>query len=80
MVRVPAIEVSHHGHRGIANFCFTRQLGLGHIGHADHVTTPLTVKPGFSQGGELRPFHHQVGAVSDHRQLQAARSSFKVIA
>ena len=36
MVGVPAIEVGYHGHARVADLSLARELGLRHIGHADH--------------------------------------------
>ena len=73
MVGVPAIEIGHHRHGRVANLRLTGQLGLGHVGHPDHAASPGTVQFAFRLGGELRPFHHHVGAATRHRQAQFAR-------
>ena len=66
MVRVPAVEVRDHCHRGIGYFRLPGQFRLGHIGHADHMAAPLAVQIAFRQGRKLWPFHAQVGAAPIH--------------
>lgn len=40
MMRMPAIEVGHHGNAGVVHARLASQLGLGDIGHADDACTP----------------------------------------
>ena len=40
---MPAVVIGHHCHRGVTEPGFPRQFRFGHIGHADHIQSPLTV-------------------------------------
>ena len=40
VIRVPAVIVGDHGHGGVAQLGLARELGFGHVGHADHVAAP----------------------------------------
>src|SRR5205823_14864513 len=66
MAGVPAIVVGHHRHRGVADLGFAGELGLGHVGHADHMAAPGAVELAFGHGRELRPLHDDVGAAALH--------------
>ena len=68
MMGMPAIVIGDHGDRGVAQLRLARELGLGHVGHADHRAAPGTIELGFGTGGKLRPFHDHVGAAAHHRQ------------
>src|SRR5262249_60249588 len=39
VVRVPAVEVGHHGDGRVANLRLAGELGFGQVGHADHRIT-----------------------------------------
>ena len=54
VLRVPAIVIGHHGDGGIGDLGLAGELGLGHVGHADHVVAELLVGDGFGIGRELR--------------------------
>jgi len=45
--RVPAVVIGDHGHGGVTDFGFARELGFGDVGHADHVELLRAVKVGF---------------------------------
>ena len=62
MAVVPAIVVRDHGHGGVADLCFTSQLGFLQVGHADNIGTPTAIEIRFGAGGELRTFHTNVDA------------------
>ena len=64
---MPAVVVCDHRDGGVAKLGFAGELGLGHVGHADHVTAPaFAVHFRFRQARELRSFHRQVGAALVH--------------
>ena len=67
VLRMPAVVVGDHGHGRVAELGLARQLGLGHVGHADHVKAQLPVHVRFGQRRKLRPFHAHVGAAAMHR-------------
>ena len=62
---VPAVEIRHHGDAGVAQLRLAGELGLGHVGHADHVAAPAAIELGFRFGGELQPLHREIGAAID---------------
>ena len=70
VVGVPAIVVGDHGDGGVAKLRLAREFGLRHVGHADDAAAPGPVQLAFRLGGELRPFHHQIGAAARHRQAE----------
>ena len=69
---MPAVEVGHHGDGCIADLGLAGELGLGHVGHADDIAAPGAVEMAFGQGGELRAFHHQIGAAAMMRRPASA--------
>ena len=71
---MPAVVVRDERHGDVAELRFARELRLGQVGHADHVDVPRAVQVRFGAGGELRPFHADVGAtLVDLRSLLASR-------
>ena len=44
MVGMPTVVVGHHRDGGVAHLRFTGELGLRHIGHADHVAVPCSIE------------------------------------
>lgn len=40
----PAVVICHHPYKRVWQFRFPRELGLGHRGHADHISAPLAIK------------------------------------
>src|SRR5258708_30977630 len=61
---MPAIVISDHGDGAIAEFGFAGEFGFGDVGHADDVEIHGAVHVGFGEGGELRAFHTDVGALA----------------
>src|ERR1700722_12740415 len=57
---MPAIIVSHHGHGGVTDFCFPRELGFLQVGHADDIGAPATIEIRLGARRELRAFHADV--------------------
>ena len=80
MVRVPAVVVRDHGHRRVAQLRLARELGLGHVGHADHVAVPAAVELRLRQARELRAFHHEVGAAARDLDASLVRRRREVVA
>src|SRR3981081_1370782 len=64
MMWMPAIVISHHSHGHIANLSFACELGLLQVGHPNYVHAPTAVYVGLRFGGELRPFHAQIGSAA----------------
>ena len=62
VVRVPAVEIGDHGDRRVANLRLARELGLRHVGHADHRIAEVLVGQALGERGELRPLHAHIGA------------------
>ena len=73
VVGMPAVEIGHHGDGRVANLGFARELGLRHVGHADHRIAELLVGQAFGQRGELRPLHADIGAAAHHRDALGLR-------
>ncbi len=67
VVGMPAIEIGHHRDRGVADFGFARELGLRHVGHADHRIAEILVRHAFGITGELRPLHADIGSAARER-------------
>jgi hypothetical protein len=68
VIRVPAVVIGDHGDGGVAKLRLAGELGLGHVGHPDHVAAPdLAVELRFREARELRPLHGEVGATVMHR-------------
>src|SRR6266404_852252 len=61
---MPAIVISDHGDGAVAEFGFAGEFGFGDVGHADDVEIHGTMHVGFGEGGELRAFHADVGALA----------------
>ena len=59
---VPDVVVGDERERRVAELGLARQLGLGHVGHADHVDAPAPVDPGLGLGRELRALDAEVRA------------------
>ena len=59
---VPAIIIGHHRDDGVRQLGLARELGFRHRGHADHAAVPGAIEKAFRAGGELRPFHADIGA------------------
>ena len=59
---VPAVEIRHHGNGGIGDLRFARELGFGHVGHADHIVASRAIGLRFGIGRELRAFDADIGA------------------
>ena len=72
---VPAVVVGHHGDRRVANLGLAGELGLGHVGHADHVAAPAAVEVALGARRELRTFHDEVGAAARRRQCCSSRAA-----
>ena len=64
---MPAIVVGDHRDGRVADLGFAGELGLGHVGHADHVAVPGPVELAFGKARELRSFHDHVGAAALQR-------------
>src|SRR6185437_5916980 len=64
VIGMPAIEIGHHGDGGVANLRFARELGLRHVGHADHGVTEFLVSQAFGEARELRPLDAHVSAIA----------------
>lgn len=60
VLRMPAVVVRYHGDRRVTNLRLTRELGLRHVGHADHFKSQLPVHLRFRERRKLRPFHANV--------------------
>ena len=67
---MPAVEVGHHRDGRVVQLGLARELRLRHVGHADDAAAPGAVQLALRLGGELRAFHHQVGAAARHRQAE----------
>ena len=61
---MPAIVIGDHRHRRVAELRLAGELGLRHVGHADHVAAPRAVELRFGEGRELRALHHEIGAAA----------------
>ena len=53
VVGMPAIVIGDHRHRRVADLGLAGELGLGHVGHADHVATPGRGRAGFRRGSRI---------------------------
>ena len=75
MVGMPAVEIRHHGDGRVTNLRLARELGLRHVGHADHRVAEILVGEAFGKRRELRALHAHIGAVAHdgdvfgHRRL-----------
>ena len=67
MIGVPAIEIGDHGNGGVTDLRLAGELGLGHIGHADHGIAEVLIGHAFGIGRELRTFHADIGAAARNR-------------
>ena len=77
MIRVPAVVVGDHGDGRVADLRLARELGLRHVGHADHAAAPLAVEVGFGLGRELRPFHADERLILMQCQVQRLNRTTK---
>ena len=59
---MPAVVVSDHGYRHIAEFRFPGQLGFLQVGHADHVHAQVAVNVRLRFRGKLRTIHAEISA------------------
>ena len=64
---MPAIEIGHHRDRRVADFGLPRELGLGHVGHADHGVAEVLVRHALGIAGELRTLHADIGPAARER-------------
>jgi hypothetical protein len=73
-VRPPAVVVGRERHQRVAELRLTGQLGLRHHRHPDQGRAPAPVELALGPGGELGPFHADVGAalVDADREAGAA--------
>ncbi len=72
---MPAIVIGDHGHGGVAELGFARQLGFRDVGHAHDIEAQLPVHVRFGQRGKLRPFdaHVSAAAMGLHARRIASR-------
>ena len=80
VIGMPAVVIGDHGHRRVAHLGLARELGFGHVGHADDVAVPGPIQLGFGQTGELRPLHHQIGAAARHVDADFAHRRLEMVA
>ena len=78
MVRMPAIEVGHHRHRRVADLRFAGELGLRHVGHANHRVPEILVGHALSIGRELRTFDADISAATRDRDPLGVSRTGKV--
>jgi hypothetical protein len=75
MLGVPAVVIGHHGDARVAELRFARQLGLGHVAHADDIAVPGSIEPGLRQARELRTFHGEIRTAAHVGDARAARGA-----
>ena len=78
VIVMPAIIIGDHGNASIANLGFTRQLGFGHIGHANDIAAPRAIHETLCPGGKLRPLHGQIGAAAHMDDLSVPWPLFQL--
>src|SRR6516165_8859866 len=64
---MPAIVIGDHCDGRVADLGLAGELGLGHIGHSDHVAFPRAVKLAFRKARELRAFHDEISTAALER-------------
>ena len=72
MAGMPAIVIGDHRHGRVADLGLAGELGLRHVGHADHVAAPAAIELALGQGRELRPLHDDIGAAALRRRCRRA--------
>src|SRR5262249_40270549 len=64
VIGMPAIVIRNHCNRSVTKLRFARELGFGHVRHANDVEFHFAVHVSFRERGELRSLHTDVCALA----------------